>query len=120
MEERNTAEPDMSCPESMEEPELWAPMYVTGFVPKLGSTFFKDKKALVVPGLWGGLSVLILLIAFLALTLAPIDRRLIDKKLMTRAEIDWLDTYHRRVEKTLMDKVEKSTQGWLKRNCRAL
>ena len=60
------------------------------------------------------------MLGFEPLTLAPIDRRLIDKKLMNRAEIDWLDTYHRRVEKTLMDKVEKSTQGWLKRNCRAL
>ena len=60
------------------------------------------------------------MLGFEPLTLAPIDRRLIDKKMMTRAEIDWLDTYHRRVEKTLIDKVDKPTQGWLKRNCKPL
>lgn len=70
------AEPDMTCPESMEEPEIWAPMYVTGFVPKLGAAFFEDKKKLILPGVWGGLSLLISLVAFLSLTLAPVGRSL--------------------------------------------
>ena len=60
------------------------------------------------------------MLGFEPLTLAPIDRRLIDKSMMSRAEIDWLDAYHRRVEKTLIDKVDKATQGWLKRNCKPL
>lgn len=69
-----SAGPDMSCPESMEEPELWAPMYTTDFAPRLGAVFFEDKKKLVIPGAWGGGSILISLIAFLMLTLAPIGR----------------------------------------------
>ena len=60
------------------------------------------------------------MLGFEPLTLAPIDRRLIDKKMMSRAEVDWLDTYHRRVEKTLIDRVDKPTQSWLKRNCKPL
>src|SRR5690349_18349787 len=32
--------------------------------------------------------------AFETLTLAPIDRRLIDLKLLTHDEIDWVDDYH--------------------------
>ena len=36
-----------------------------------------------------------------ALTLAPIDRRLIDVRLMTDDEISWLDAYHMRVRNTL-------------------
>ena len=68
------AGPDMSCPESMEEPELWAPMYTTDFAPRLAAVFFEDKKNLVIPGAWAGGSILISLIAFLMLTLAPVGR----------------------------------------------
>ena len=39
--------------------------------------------------------------AFETLTLAPIDRRLIDPGLMTPDEIAWLDGYHARVAETL-------------------
>lgn len=60
------------------------------------------------------------MLGFETLTLAPIDRRLIDKGRMSRAEVDWLDAYHRRVEKTLIDRVDKPTQVWLKRNCKPL
>src|SRR6185503_1503320 len=35
--------------------------------------------------------------AFETLTLAPIDRRLIARKLLDSAEIAWLDSYHARV-----------------------
>ncbi|MDH3603654.1 MAG: alpha/beta hydrolase, partial [Candidatus Tectomicrobia bacterium] len=71
-----TAEPDMSCPESMEEPDMWAPMFVTGFVPRLGAIFFEDKKKLAGPGAWGGLSIVVSLIAFLMLSLAPLGRKM--------------------------------------------
>ena len=71
-----TQEPDMSCPESMEEPELWSPMFKTSFAPKLGALFFDDKKKLAVPGAWAGGSVVVSLVAFLMLTLAPIGRKL--------------------------------------------
>ena len=60
------------------------------------------------------------MLGFEPLTLAPIDRRLIDKSALTAPEIAWLNAYHARVEKTLLSRVEKATQGWLKRNCKPL
>jgi Xaa-Pro aminopeptidase len=50
---------------------------------------------------------------FQALTLAPIDRRLIDVRLMTDDEISWLDAYHMRVRNTLRDALDDATRGWL-------
>jgi hypothetical protein len=74
--DEGSAEPDMSCPGSMEEPELWAPMYTTSLTPGLGALYFDDEKKLIVPGVWAGLSIFISLIAFLQLTLAPIGRKM--------------------------------------------
>jgi Xaa-Pro aminopeptidase len=51
--------------------------------------------------------------AFETLTLAPIDRRLIEPKLMTADEIAWLNAYHARVAKELMPLVAADTRGWL-------
>ncbi len=50
---------------------------------------------------------------FETLTLAPIDRRLIDRQLMTTEEIDWLDAYHAEVCETLMPLVADDTRTWL-------
>ncbi len=50
---------------------------------------------------------------FAALTLAPIDRRLIDVALMTRDEIAWLDAYHMRVRTTLRGALDDATRDWL-------
>ena len=50
---------------------------------------------------------------FQALTLAPIDRRLIDVRLMTDDEISWLDAYHMRVRNTLRGALDDATRGWL-------
>jgi Xaa-Pro aminopeptidase len=50
---------------------------------------------------------------FDTLTLAPIDRRLIDRHLMTANEIDWLDSYHAEVRETLMPLVAEDTRPWL-------
>jgi hypothetical protein len=69
-----SAGPDMSCPESMEEPKLWAPMFTTSIAPRLGALFFEDKKKLLAPGAWAGSAILISVLAFLMLTLAPIGR----------------------------------------------
>lgn len=46
-------------------------------------------------------------LGFEALTLAPIDRRLIDPHLMTREEMGWLDAYHRRVNETIGPELER-------------
>ena len=51
--------------------------------------------------------------AFETLTLAPIDRRLIDRVLLTTAEVAWLDTYHARVAITLSPLLDAETQAWL-------
>lgn len=69
-----TAEPDVSCAQSMEEPDLWAPMYTTSLAPRLGARFFEDEKKLIAPAAWGGGSLVVSLLSFLVLTLAPIGR----------------------------------------------
>jgi Xaa-Pro aminopeptidase len=51
---------------------------------------------------------------FETLTLAPIDRRLVDERLMTVDEIDWLNAYHAKVRETLMPLVADETRGWLR------
>jgi Xaa-Pro aminopeptidase len=50
---------------------------------------------------------------FETLTLAPIDRRLIDLDLMDRAEIDWLDAYHAEVREKLAPHLGAATSAWL-------
>jgi Xaa-Pro aminopeptidase len=51
--------------------------------------------------------------AFETLTLAPIDRRLIDCALMMPAEIEWLDAYHARVAAELSPLLDEATREWL-------
>ncbi|NJM29275.1 MAG: aminopeptidase P family protein [Rhizobiales bacterium] len=57
---------------------------------------------------------------FETLTLCPIDRRLIDTRLLTREELHWLDAYHARV----LDEIGLLLSGqdleWLKRACGAM
>jgi Xaa-Pro aminopeptidase len=53
------------------------------------------------------------LLGFETLTLAPIDRTLVDPSLMTPSELAWLDAYHLRVRQTLMPLVDPATALWL-------
>ena len=78
-----TADPDLACVEEMEEPEMWAPFYTTMIVPRLAGMMIEDKKSLLLPGAWFGLPALIVLIAFLNLTFAPLGR-LIDGRRAAR------------------------------------
>jgi Xaa-Pro aminopeptidase len=50
---------------------------------------------------------------FETLTLAPIDRRLIDPGLLSPAEIDWLDDYHARVLAEVGPLLEPQVRHWL-------
>jgi len=50
---------------------------------------------------------------FETLTLAPIDRRLIERRMLTPAEIEWLDAYHAEVRETLTPLVESDVRAWL-------
>src|SRR5262252_3121904 len=50
---------------------------------------------------------------FETLTLAPIDRRLVDRQLMAAGEIDWFDAYHAEVREVLSPLVAADTRAWL-------
>ena len=47
------------------------------------------------------------------LTLAPIDRRLIAKELLTEDELHWLNTYHRVVREALSRDLSPAERQWL-------
>jgi Xaa-Pro aminopeptidase len=53
------------------------------------------------------------LLGFRELTLAPIDRNLIDVGLLTPAEKDWLDTYHARVMAEVGPQLDDEGRAWL-------
>jgi Xaa-Pro aminopeptidase len=50
---------------------------------------------------------------FETLTLVPIDRRLIDTKLLGARDITWLNAYHTEVRAKISPLVDAATQGWL-------
>ena len=50
---------------------------------------------------------------FETLTLAPIDCRLVERDLLTDAEIAWLDGYHARVRNSLAPLVDVQARTWL-------
>lgn len=52
-------------------------------------------------------------LGFETLTLAPIDTRLVEVKLLTDDERRWLNAYHRRVKKTLSPHLDASTRRYL-------
>ena len=51
--------------------------------------------------------------AFETLTLAPIDRRLIDLSMMDGEELAWLNDYHARVRHEVRPHVDEATKVWL-------
>lgn len=53
------------------------------------------------------------LLGFETLTLAPIDRTLIDVRLLDAAEVAWVDSYHARVREALAPLVDAATLAWL-------
>jgi Xaa-Pro aminopeptidase len=53
------------------------------------------------------------LLEFETITLAPIDRALIEPALLTAEERAWLDAYHARVRETLTPLVDAETAAWL-------
>ena len=58
--------------------------------------------------------------AFETLTLAPIDRRLIEMRMLTTKERVWLDSYHARVHEVIGPLVDKPTRTWLTAATRSL
>jgi Xaa-Pro aminopeptidase len=53
------------------------------------------------------------LLAFETLTLAPIDRRLVDPRLLAQEEREWLDGYHADVRRRLAPELDAATRDWL-------
>jgi len=57
------------------------------------------------------------MLGFEPLTLAPIDRRLIETSLLTAEEIAQLDAYHARVLAVIGPKLNATEKGWLDEVC---
>ncbi|MEL6979723.1 MAG: aminopeptidase P family protein [Pseudomonadota bacterium] len=57
---------------------------------------------------------------FETLTLAPIDRRLIEPALLSAAERAWLDAYHARVLEEIGPLIAPEAAGWLRAACAPL
>ena len=53
-------------------------------------------------------------LGFETIAFAPIDLRLVEKKLLTRDEIAWLDAYHAETRAKLSPLVDAPTRKWLK------
>ena len=53
-------------------------------------------------------------LGFETIAFSPIDLRLVDKKLMNRDEIAWLDAYHAATRAKLAPLVDAATRRWLK------
>jgi len=57
---------------------------------------------------------------FETVTLFPIDKKLIDLKLLTNLEIDWINQYHQEVEDQLLPLLKKGERKWLEEKCREI
>jgi len=60
------------------------------------------------------------MLGFETLTLAPLDRRLIVKDLLTAPEIAWIDAYHARVLAEVGPLLAGDDLAWLAEGCRPL
>lgn len=56
-------------------------------------------------------------LGFETLTLAPIDRVLVDKSLLSPAEIDWWNAYHAQVLAVIGPRLEGAALAWLEEQC---
>jgi hypothetical protein len=74
-----TAEVDLSCVDEVEAPEFFVPLYTTRIATRMMLVAVEDKKKLIGPAAWGGLSIIISLFAFFILSLGSLGRR-IDKR----------------------------------------
>jgi Xaa-Pro aminopeptidase len=57
---------------------------------------------------------------FETLTLVPIERRLVDTALFTRAETEWWNAYHARVREVIGPQLEGEAAAWLETQCAPL
>lgn len=59
-------------------------------------------------------------LGFETLTYVPLDRKLVDKGLMTEAEIGWWNDYHVKVKAVLAPQMDGEDLAWLERECAPL
>ncbi|MCJ7421424.1 aminopeptidase P family protein [Sphingomicrobium astaxanthinifaciens] len=59
-------------------------------------------------------------LGFETLTFAPLDRRLIDKGMLTPEEIAWVDEYHAEVAAKIGPQLEGDERAWLEAQCAPL
>lgn len=59
-------------------------------------------------------------LGFETLTFVPIDRRLVNKDMLSSAEISWWDNYHAKVFGILSPQLEGDDLSWLERECAPL
>ena len=57
------------------------------------------------------------MLSFETLTFAPIDRNLIDARLLTREELQWLDAYHDKVLKNVGAHMDGAAAEWMTQAC---
>ncbi len=60
------------------------------------------------------------MLGFETLTLAPIERRLINRHLLTKDEVIWIDAYHARVRDEVGNLLNGEDLAWLKKVCAAI
>lgn len=60
------------------------------------------------------------MLGFDTITLVPFDRRLIDKSMLTKNEIAWVDSFHQNIWNTLKDEIPVTSKPWLKQATKAL
>lgn len=60
------------------------------------------------------------MMGFEVLTLAPIDKRLINADMLVTQELEWLNNYHKQVLDTLSPLLEADTLSWLQQSCAPL
>jgi Xaa-Pro aminopeptidase len=80
---------------------------------KTGSYGIRIENLVVVTALPGDGGAERELLGFETLTLAPIDRALIEPALLDAGEIAWLDAYHARVRRELTPLLDAATARWL-------
>lgn len=57
---------------------------------------------------------------FETLTLYPIETKCIDRSLLSREEINWLNSYHKTVYEAAEDKLDEEKRKWLKEKTKAI
>jgi Xaa-Pro aminopeptidase len=59
-------------------------------------------------------------LGFETVTLVPIDRALVDRSLLSAAEVEWWNAYHARVRDVLAPQLQGGALDWLEEACRPL